>query len=459
MNFIVIIADTLRRDHLGCYGSEWIHTPHIDRLAGRAMVFDRAYAASFPTGPHRKDLHTGRFSFTYSPWSALDPKEVTLAACLSRAGYVTMLLGDTPALHGGYANGFTGYEILRGQATDPWHTDKVAFRLAADIRKLRGPKSRVAHYFQNTNRWRTEQDTFVATAMRRAVEWLEYNYQHEKFFLCVDVFDPHEPWLAPRWYVERYDPGYKGQEVFSPAYRTAGFMTEAELRHMRALYAAEVTLVDRWIGHLLETVEQMGLFDNTVVCVTTDHGFYHGDHGLVGKVDLRGDYTRWPLYEEMVHIPMVLRAPGVRPGRCSAFVQPPDIMPTILDVAGIPVPKTVQGKSLRPLVERKARAHRPWALSSWTLVQDREVRPPSTLTTREWAFIHGGDEAEHALYHLPSDPGQKKNLFARRRGAAERLHVRYLRILKSLGVSDEGIALRADLDAPRRRARGIHRSL
>jgi arylsulfatase A-like enzyme len=134
-------------------------------------------------------------------------------------------------------------------------------------------------------------------------------------------------------------------------------------------------------------------------------------------------------------------------------------MPTILDLAGVPVPQAVQGRSLRPLIERKTRAHRPWALSSWTLVQDEQVRPPSTLTTREWAFIHGGDEAEHALYSLPSDPGQQKNLFKRERAMAQRMHLQYLRILKALGVSEERIALRADLDAPRRRARGIRRFL
>ena len=89
MNFIVVISDTFRRDHLGCYGNKWISTPNIDEFAKNSLIFDRAYTASFPTVPHRRDLMTGRFSFTYSRWGPLPEDEIILAQTLTDSNYLT----------------------------------------------------------------------------------------------------------------------------------------------------------------------------------------------------------------------------------------------------------------------------------------------------------------------------------------------------------------------------------
>ena len=96
MNIVLIISDTFRQDHLGCYGNTWIHTPHLDQLASQSTVFDRCYAASFPTVPHRADLLTGKYSFTYLGWRPLSQSEITLAQLLTAAGYSTMGIVDTP---------------------------------------------------------------------------------------------------------------------------------------------------------------------------------------------------------------------------------------------------------------------------------------------------------------------------------------------------------------------------
>lgn len=118
MNFIVIVSDTFRRDHLGAYGNKWISTPHIDAFADKALVFDKAYSASFPTVPHRHDLMTGRFTATYMPWAPLPRDETVLAQVLSAAGYTTMMVcGCTHMLENGYHydRGFEGFEWIRGQ--------------------------------------------------------------------------------------------------------------------------------------------------------------------------------------------------------------------------------------------------------------------------------------------------------------------------------------------------------
>jgi len=115
MNVVVIVSDTLRRDHLGCYGNKWIHTPNIDKLAANSMVFDRAYSASFPTVPARRDIFTGRYTYTYSTWAPVDAyrHEVLLSGILSKSGYNTMLIADTPHfLRDGndFQKGFKGWE-------------------------------------------------------------------------------------------------------------------------------------------------------------------------------------------------------------------------------------------------------------------------------------------------------------------------------------------------------------
>ena len=99
-----------------------------------------------------------------------------------------------------------------------------------------------------------------------------------------DAWDPHEPWDPPQYYIDQYNSGYEGDVVMYPCYGfSKDIMSEAELNHVRALYAAEVTLVDRWVGHLFETIRVLGLRKDTVVVLMSDHGHYFGDHGLQGK--------------------------------------------------------------------------------------------------------------------------------------------------------------------------------
>jgi arylsulfatase A-like enzyme len=369
MNFIVIVSDTLRRDFLRCYGNEWISTPHIDRFAAKAQVFDRAYSLSFPTVPHRRDLMTGRFTATYTGWAPLGPDEVVLAQVLSDAGHKTMMIADCPhILEDGYHydRGFEGWEWIRGQETDRWKTAPELPAPRCDLAKIRGNWIGRLHR-RAVAQWRHEKDCFVAQTMTTACEWLEDNRGGRDFFLYVDAFDPHEPWDAPQWYVDMYDPGYTGQVVDYPHYAyTKDFLTEAELKHCRALYAAEVTLVDRWVGRLFEKIEDLGLLNDTMVLFTTDHGFLHGEHGIIGKAvigpDSRLHYL--PPYEEINHIPWIVRLPGGAPGRRRAIVQPCDIMPTILDLAGVEIPATVHGRSFAGVLRGDGDSHREFAVSS-----------------------------------------------------------------------------------------------
>jgi len=369
MNFVVIISDTLRRDHLGCYCNEWISTPHIDRFASKAVIFERAYCGSFPTVPHRRDLLTGRFTASYIGWAPLGPDEVVLPEVLGEEGYVSMMICDCPhILENGYHydRGFNGFEWIRGQESDRWKTYPEAPEHPCNPAKIRGADRLQKRHRRNVAHWRREADRFVARTMTTACEWLEENYRREDFFLYVDTFDPHEPWDAPRWYVDMYDPGYTGEIIDYPLYARIDFLSGAELKHCRALYAAEVTLVDRWVGRLFEKIEDLGLLDNTVVFFTTDHGFLHGEHGIIGKslIGGGGQFSYIPLYKEINHIPLIVFCPGASTGQHSAIVQPMDIMPTILELAGIDIPESVHGKSFADVLLGKKQKHRDFAVSA-----------------------------------------------------------------------------------------------
>jgi len=453
MNILLIISDSFRADACGCYGGS-ARTPHIDALAAAGWRFERCHAASFPTGPMRKDLHTGRYTFTYTRWAgALDHGEALLAPALKRRGYTTAFIGDSPGAWA-FDDGFDHFERIEAQRADPGSPRHPA--LPAPMRKFRCPRSRVERAVRQRAAWR-EEETPVAQTMRAACRWLESRYgRREPFFLNVDTFDPHEPWVAPRYYVDMYDPGFRGHELIDPAYEPAGYATRREIAHMRALYAAEASMVDRWIGVLLEALERLGLAESTAVIFTSDHGFYHGEHGLIGKVRLnRRDHIvgRWPLYATISRIPLIIRVPGLRGhGAHGALCQPPDFMPTILELAGARIPRTVQGESLLPLLRGEKASLRDAAAASCTYLQDDAVRCPTSLRTGRYLYIYGGDEWPSELYDLRADPEEQKNVFAQRRDVAQRMHGRLLRFLEEVECPPERLAGRSEFDPrPRRR--------
>ena len=212
--------------------------------------------------------------------------------------------------------------------------------------------------------WQNEGDRNAPRTFKTAIEWLEQHYK-EDFFLYLDTWDPHEPWDAPAYYTELYWPGFDG-EVVLPVYGNwhdvPGY-TEERLRKGHATYCGEITMVDTWLGFLMKSVENMGLMEKTAIIFTTDHGFHFGKHGgLFGKMNsdklpdgsLRpyGEPgSKWaysPLFEELIHLPLLIQAPGVAPGVFKGLSSAVDVMPTVLDLLGLEIPAFVQGRSLAP---------------------------------------------------------------------------------------------------------------
>jgi arylsulfatase A-like enzyme len=451
LNIIQIVSDSFRRDFLGCYGNNWVHTEKIDAFAKDSLVFDKSYIASFPTIPHRLDLFTGRYTFSYSKWAPLPSNEVILSQKLRQAGYTTMLIADSYHFFRDAHNfdkGFDGWIFIRGQENDRFFTNPT--NDPVDRKKKVG-----ARYLQNISLRRFEEDYFTPQTMTAAVKWLELNYdKHEKFFLHVDTFDPHEPWDPPKWYVDLYDSDWKGGEIPGGAYtstekiyRRSAPLTTEELDRLRVLYAGEITMVDRWVGILLQKIEDLGLFEDTMVVFTSDHGTYQGEHGYLRKAP--------HLYEEVAHIPLIIRPPdsiGKKSNRSSVLTQPPDLFPTFLDLAGVSLPKTVQGKSLLPQINGEKLENHEIAVSTESLLGQQDFYPTYrlTVTSKNWSLINVASDApsvdklgvslEPELYYLQTDPKQTTNLYHEKKEVSLSLQDKFIHFLESLGTEEKLIS-------------------
>lgn len=354
MNVVFVLLDTLRRDHLGCYGSRHARTPNIDGLAEMGTVFEQSYMGSYPCMPARQDFWTGHLNFLWRGWSPLEYAEDDLVSALNRAGKPTMLVTDHYHLwsygSGNYHMSFYGTEFVRGQELDNWVTDpNVPIRHPARPSKLH---HRWERYARNTAHFRREEDYFAPRVFARAADWINRNHSLEDFFLTIDCFDPHEPFDPPQRYVDLYDPGYEGESAIWPRYghpQDHGYSAE-ELEHIHALYCGEVSMVDAWLGVLLDCIEAKGLLENTMIILTSDHGFMFGEHDWLGKHSPT-------LYQHITHTPLIVYHPEqARPGRrVSDIVQMADLNPTVAEVLGLRAAAGSHGQSLMTAVRGERR--------------------------------------------------------------------------------------------------------
>ena len=364
MNVIVVSIDSLRTDHLACYGNSWIHTPNIDKFFKKSIIFDGFKMNANPTIPFRRGMMLGRKIFPYKDavyipgvtavlgWQPMGHDEVTIQQVLQSSGYVTGMITDVwhffkPAYN--FHRGFDSWQFVRGHEGDPYMTGDSGGDPDQYVNKaLAKSKMRnfLDQYVRNAGERHCEEDYFSPQLFRTAAKWLERNAGFYKdFYLYIDSFDPHEPWDPPKHYVDLYDPGYEGREVIFPMNGLNEDLTPAEIKHIRALYAGKVTMVDRWFGHFMETFERMGLGEDTAVLFLSDHGVGLGEHGLFKK-------TPGILYPELLDMPMMLMMPEAHREhkRIKGFVHECDIAPTLLKRLGLDLPDTMDGLDFWPLV-------------------------------------------------------------------------------------------------------------
>ena len=467
MNIILLISDTFRYDNLLSEGEMPVRTPELDRFAERAVSCSRAYAASFPTVNHRTDLTSGRYGWPFYDWQPLQASTKNhIPQMLRPAGYVSQLLCDCPHLFNmGFNRGFDGAYAVRGQESDTHflRMNHPIEQMVAEGKARSGnpaggvfEKPAMVDLSRWTNRlWYREEDCFPPQLARLVVEWLEENYRYDPFFLWVDFFDPHETWDPPEYMVRRYHPDYTGTPMISPNYGPADNYTPAELRNLRAHYCAEAELVDRWVGRVLQKIDDLGLWENSIVVFTSDHGMSLGEHGRTGKCHLvpavPGWYDRcWPVYPEIAHVPLMISAPGVEGGRTiDALLQPPDILPTVLDLAGVEVepPEPFHGQSFAPMLRGEAQDPiNPFAVTSACLLPAGAAPPhislaPPVLYTDQWAYAPIGAESEVELFDLRTDPYAEQNIAQEHPKVVKELHGRLIAWLRKMGAHEKTLSV------------------
>jgi arylsulfatase A-like enzyme len=504
MNIIFVMTDTFRHNNLACYGTPYSKTPRLDKFAKQSFVFDNAYLGSFPTMPNRLDIVSGRFSCIDHEWCPLPRETITLQQILSASGVASQMIIDNPhmiEMGFNYERGFDAWEWIRGQETDTWkikpphqiHPETSHSKRRGFIRK---------RYLNNTHWWTCEEDRFAARTINAACTWLEEYQDLDQFFLYLDLFDPHEPWDAPRRYIDFYNPDYSGPEFGYPDSRIwREYFSEEEMASYQLLYRAEVSMVDHWFGVLLDKIDELGLTEDTAVIFTSDHGYLLGEHDVIGKsifVDMPG-HTAWesvPMYDEIRRIPLLIRLPEqTEAGHVKALVQSPDLMPTILEMAGLVVtetfggqsrtqalqcgvfytedwefrPQNIHGKSLMPLMQGATDKHRDIAVSSNTIIHHTPLLAKTSIVTEDGWCLHYFGKYEQLepqarmgslkvidpeaarlptdpeLYNLVDDPHETNNVISQHEELARAIHERYVRWLEEVGTPEEHVAGRRNL--------------
>ncbi|KIX11229.1 sulfatase [Dethiosulfatarculus sandiegensis] len=433
MNVVMIIMDSLRWDYVGAYGNDWIKTPNMDRLASEGTMFEYCYSEGLPTVPTRTTFFTGRYTFPFRGWQRIEPKDVLLAETLWNKGVDTAMITDVYHLHKpsmAFERGFDYTEHVRGHEGDPWIVDPdvdVSERLE-QVHKSHGNdrsvKAQIEQYLKNVSWWEGEEDTFVARVMRSGAEWLDRRKSDERpFLLWLDCFDPHEPWDPPEPYRSLYtDPEYKGKDIIQPIPGPVeGYLTEDELENIKNLYAGKITLCDKWLGYILDKLEEKGILDDTMVIFTTDHGEPFGEHGYLKK-------AQPGLYDTLARIPLIVRHPkGLGAGKkVKALVETTEIFPTVLDAFGVKKPPKAHGESLIPLMAGEKDKIRDYAYMGY-------YKQSWRISDHKWSFhlyLAKGKESE--LYDLEADPKQTKNVIAEHPEKARELELELRRFVSEI---------------------------
>ncbi|MCP3978035.1 MAG: sulfatase-like hydrolase/transferase [bacterium] len=349
-NVLLITLDTTRADHLGAYGSTSIATPALDRLAAEGVRFDRAVTSVPLTLPAHASLMTGRWPVEHGVHDNggyfVDESEATLAEGLRDAGYATFAAVGSFVLH------------------HDWGLDQGFAAYSDEFETVGKRKSEAL---------RAQRDG--AEVVREAIEWWDGRPADRPFFVWMHFYDPHYPYEPPGEYARRY-----GKDS----------------------YAGEVAYTDSLVGRVIEYLEAQELYESTLIVVVADHGEGLGEH----REPDHGIF----LYEPTIRVPLIVRTPrGRQRGVVSALARGIDVMPTILDHVGVPVPDAVRGRSLMPLIRGDADAPRvAYAETMYSRFHYgwAELR---SMRDERFKFI---EAPEPELYDLEQDPGESFNAIA-----------------------------------------------
>jgi uncharacterized sulfatase len=486
VNILLITTDQQRWDTVG-RSNPAIRTPHLDALADDGILFERAYTVNPVCTPARASMLTGQYPSRHGCWnvgtSLPGDYRPTLSHTLSQAGYFTGLLGKAhfraclepgsfeaaPQIHdeaffrqwNGPYHGFEHARLVIGHTSEA-HACGMHYGVwlrdhGVDLEQYFG-----THDYMHVGPWELPEEyhgsRWVADETIAAIDLA--GAAGKSFFLWASFQDPHNPLMAPEPWASMYDPGeipppvaadegVAGKPPFyaalmegrqygdDPELQPEGWSdcrirpdaSAHDVARARATYYGMVSLVDRHVGRIIEALHERGLYDDTLIVFTTDHGDYLGDYGLWGK--------GLPCYDGMQKIPFIVRYPGCRTrgARSTALQSQVDIPATALRAAGCELPFGMQGVD-----QTDAWLSADAAVRTWALVEARPAATPFqqlTLVTNNHKLVvyHGRDYGE--LYDVESDPEQRRNRFDDPQYRAERCGL--LRMLIDARMECDGV--------------------
>ncbi|MCZ6689427.1 MAG: sulfatase [Planctomycetota bacterium] len=409
---LLISIDTLRADHLGCYGYARDTSPHIDTLAREGALFRWAIASGSRTLPSHVALFTSVYAPIHGadlPNKRLENRLPVLPGVLKDAGYATLgfYSGHFLRPQDGFARGFDHY-----------------YNCSTYVK----PGDEVVHdvIFNRTPGPDEVPGSTNPLILGSLESWLEKPPQ-EPFFAFVHIWDVHMPYAPPSPYDKMFPQG-DGLDPYERAI---------------ALYDGGIRATDEMIGDVLELLRNHGVLDRTLIILTSDHGEEFSDHGQMGHAKT--------LFDESIRVPLVMRLPGViRPGlKIESQVRLIDVFPTVLEIVRRPPPSSIFGVSLLPALDgRKKDIDLPPAYSSLRTLPGRDNPPLRSLRTSRWKIIERQDTKEITFYDLTADPKEQAGVAPRESARArEALAVfrEHIKLLDDLGDT-EGVA--AETEAP-----------
>jgi iduronate 2-sulfatase len=382
-NVLIFFIDDLRTE-LGCYGTDYIKSPHIDKFASQGVLFERAYCQQALCAPSRISMMAGQYPDStgiydlFTPLRKKIPDVMTMPRYFKEHGYVTASYGkvyhhhsddranwsDLPDAPG---NIYADPELLASIKLRTETAEKKGLTGLALWAESRGPATEAVEVSDDEYR-----DGAVA---RQAIESLRQHHDRP-FFMCVGFAKPHLPFAAPKRYWDLYE-----REQFSVPNRelpagapklaftvwgelrgysdipSTGGLDDEKTRELKHGYAACVSYMDAQVGKVLAELDRLGLRENTIVVLWGDHGYKLGDYGL---------WCKHTNLELDTRVPLIISAPGLERGKHSkALVEIVDLFPTLARLTGGEAPESCDGQSLETLMHDPGQAFRPYALSQY----------------------------------------------------------------------------------------------
>ncbi len=358
MRAIMVMFDSLRLDLLPNYGGSILNMPNFKRLAEHTVSFDNSYVGSLPCMPARRELHTGRLNFLHRSWGPLEPFDDSMPELLQQHGIHTHLTTDH--YHyledggGTYHQRYSTWECFRGQESDKWkaslekqETEFSEYLMSGDklFPRLRKKRAKTSHQNAVNRRWMENEENYPQTlTFDNGIDFIQRNAVYDNWFVQIETFDPHEPFTSPEGYQARwFDP----DKPFIPDWPPYAQVSESEemIDGMRKKYFALAEFCDMHLGRVLDEMDKLNLWEDTMLIVNTDHGFLLSEHGWWGKMTM-------PDYNEVCHTPLYIWDPRSRicGEHRSSLVQTIDLAPTILDFFGVDIPADMMGKPLSGVI-------------------------------------------------------------------------------------------------------------